>query len=208
MNHIVKCTALLVIAGTFTITACSDSNTSEPEDLETEAPMPPIEKPVTITSKIDLLKSHHSDYSYFLVDIHHHTEIHVSLSSDEAELLNSLDPDQEYVISLWFSAIKYEYEDHHHPEAELQSISIDNQTLTDRSICPLHDIPMNRGSIFIRFGFPNQELLDAFDSFHGGPGFVLGGCAVSNNQQYFNGYSCPICVDTYKSWAVEHEQEH
>jgi hypothetical protein len=92
--------------------------------------------------------------------------------------------------------------------SEIETIRDGDTVLYDAALCPLHHTRMVRADIEISYGLPMREFLDAMEQFHGGPGFTLGGCVVSDiSPRSERGYQCAECVTAYERWEKKWEEQ-
>ncbi len=85
-------------------------------------------------------------------------------------------------------------------EDRLETVQVGGRMVYDARICPVHDIAMQRQEVPIRYGMPAYG--EAWETFKGGPGFVLGGCVVQPQRTAMD-YRCTRCADQYQKWAAE-----
>ena len=82
----------------------------------------------------------------------------------------------------------------------------DQRKVFDAAECPLHHVSMERRALPINYGLPSAVFLGAFQTFSGGPGFVVGGCVAGPQKELF-GYRCPECARLYQLWSEEQKRK-
>lgn len=93
-------------------------------------------------------------------------------------------------------------------QSEIELIKDGDAVIHDATVCPLHQVRMERADVEIAYGLPSPDLFEAMEKFSGGPGFTLGGCVVmSDSPKTERGYICPGCVAAYQQWSKAREAE-
>lgn len=124
----------------------------------------------------------------------------------------SLSRNKELTFTLWQSKQVMSHTDEGEESffwlSEIETIKDGPTLLYDAAICPLHEIRMRRCEIDISYGLPTKDFMDAYHGFSGGPGFVMGGCVVTDGSPTTTfGYKCDRCVAAYQRWSADWNTE-
>ncbi|HEV8618349.1 MAG TPA: hypothetical protein VGQ70_02545, partial [Candidatus Udaeobacter sp.] len=94
---------------------------------------------------------------------------------------------------------------------QLVRISVDNNTVFDRSVCSLHHVKMERRKAEIAYGMLAYSKAESFciDHYPNFQDYAAGGCVMSDDSPKSTAiYVCPKCVAECNEYKRQHPEEN
>jgi len=211
MTTTIRVLGVALLGAALLLTGCEEEPPEVVDKRMGPVPGKPIEEHHAVVTAVPAIQSK-GDYSLLLLPAVKGRSIQVICGADFSPWYASLPKGKKLTFTLW----QTKEVSWHTPEgkedftwsSEIETIRDGDALLYDAAICPLHHTRMARTDIEISYGLPMREFLDAMEQFHGGPGFRLGGCVVSDiSPRSERGYKCAECVAAYGRWEKKWEAE-